>query len=46
MLFLDYPSKAAGELVPAFEVFDAVREKVADCAYRAPIYWVSKDKTF
>ena len=37
---------AAGELVPAFEVFDAVREKVADCAYTAPIYWVSKDKTF
>ena len=35
---------AAGELVPAFEVFDAVREKVADCAYTAPIYWISKDK--
>ena len=35
---------AAGELVPAFEVFDAVREKIADCAYTAPIYWLSKDK--
>ena len=35
---------AAGELVPAFQVFDAVREQVADCAYTAPIYWVSKDK--
>ena len=35
---------AAGELVPAFEVFDAVREKVADCAYTAPIYWLSKNK--
>ena len=35
---------AAGELVPAFQVFDAVREQVADCAYTAPIYWISKDK--
>ena len=35
---------AAGELVPAFEVFDAVRENIADCAYTAPIYWLSKDK--
>ncbi len=35
---------AAGELVPAFEVFDAVREQVADCAYTAPIYWLSKNK--
>ena len=35
---------AAGELVPAFEVFDAVREKKADCAYTAPLYWVSKNK--
>ena len=35
---------AAGELVPAFQVFDAVREQVADCAYTAPIYWLSKDK--
>ena len=35
---------AAGELVPAFQVFDAVREQVADCAYTAPIYWISKNK--
>ena len=35
---------AAGELVPAFEVFDAVRDNIADCAYTAPIYWLSKDK--
>ena len=35
---------AAGELVPAFEVFDAVRENIVDCAYTAPQYWVSKHK--
>lgn len=35
---------AAGELVPAFEVFDAVREGIADCAFSAPQYWLSKNK--
>ncbi len=35
---------AAGELVPAFEVFDAVREGIADCAFSAPQYWISKNK--
>ena len=35
---------AAGELVPAFEVFDAVRENIVDCAYTAPQYWISKNK--
>ncbi len=35
---------AAGELVPAFEVFDAVRENIVDCAYTAPLYWISKNK--
>ena len=28
---------AAGELVPAFESFDAVREGTADCSHDAPI---------
>ena len=35
---------AAGEIVPAFEVFDAVRERKVDCAYTAPLYWLSKNK--
>jgi len=33
---------AAGELVPAFEVFDAVREGVAECGHDAPYYWIAK----
>ena len=32
----------AGELVPAFEVFDAVRERVAEMGHDAPYYWVAK----
>ena len=30
--------------MPAFEVFDAVRENIVDCAYTAPQYWISKNK--
>ena len=33
---------AAGELVPAFEAFDAVRDGVADCCHDAPYYWIAK----
>lgn len=36
---------AAGELVPAFESFDAVREGIAECAHAAPYYWVAKNKS-
>ena len=34
----------AGEIVPAFEVFDAVRNGVIDCGVAAPYYWISKHK--
>ena len=34
----------AGEIVPAYEVFDAVRNGVIDCGYSAPYYWISKHK--
>ncbi len=33
----------AGELVPAFEVFDAVSNGVVDCGVSAPYYWMSKN---
>lgn len=33
---------AAGELVPAFEVFDAVREGNAEMGHDAPYYWINK----
>jgi len=33
---------AAGELVPAFEVFDAVREGIAEAGHDAPYYWIAK----
>lgn len=36
---------AAGEVVPAFESFDAVREGTAECAHAAPYYWVAKNKS-
>jgi len=36
---------AAGEMVPAFESFDAVRDGTADCAHSAPYYWVAKHKS-
>ena len=32
----------AGELVPAFEVFDAVREGIAEMGHDAPYYWIAK----
>ncbi len=35
---------AAGELVPAFELFDAVRDGIAQCGHDAPYYWVAKHK--
>ena len=34
----------AGEIVPAFEVFDAVRNGTVDCGVSAPYYWISKHK--
>tara|TARA_B100000686_G_C16789226_1_gene977417 strand:+ start:647 stop:1792 length:1146 start_codon:yes stop_codon:yes gene_type:complete len=36
----------AGELVPAFEVFDAVREGTVECGHSASYYWVAKHKSF
>ena len=32
----------AGELVPAYESFDAVRNGVADMCHDSPYYWISK----
>lgn len=32
----------AGELVPAYECFDAVRNGVADMCHDSPYYWISK----
>jgi TRAP-type mannitol/chloroaromatic compound transport system substrate-binding protein len=37
---------AAGELVPAFEAFDAVSRGAADMYHGVPYYWVGKDKAF
>ena len=36
---------AAGELVPAFEAFDAVREGKAQMTHDAAYYWVAKHKS-
>jgi TRAP-type mannitol/chloroaromatic compound transport system substrate-binding protein len=36
---------AAGEMVPAFESFDAVREGTAQCSHDAAYYWVAKNKS-
>mgnify|MGYP001494384986 CR=1 FL=1 len=36
---------AAGELVPAFEVFDAVREGTAECGHSIAYYWIAKNKS-
>ena len=36
---------SAGELVPAFEVFDAVREGIAECGHSASYYWIAKHKS-
>ena len=41
---LEIKNYAAGELVPAFEVFDAVRDGTAQCGHAAPYYWISKHK--
>ena len=35
---------AAGELVPAFEVFDVVREGKAEMGHDSPYYWISKNR--
>lgn len=32
----------AGELVPAYEAFDAVRDGTADCMHEAPYIWTAK----
>jgi len=32
----------AGELVPAYEAFDAVRAGIADCMHEAPYIWIAK----
>lgn len=40
---IDIKHYAAGELVPAFEVFDAVSSGTAECGVSAPYYWMSKD---
>lgn len=37
---------AAGELVPAFESFDAVSSGTADCMHSAAYYWQGKSKGF
>ena len=34
----------AGEIIPAFEIFDAVRNETIDCGVSAPYYWISKHK--
>ena len=34
----------AGEIVPAFEIFDAIRNGTIDCGVSAPYYWISKHK--
>lgn len=34
----------AGELVPAFESFDAVTRGAADCMHASPYYWQNKSK--
>ena len=36
---------AAGELVPAFECFDAVREGTAEMSHSSAAYWVAKHKS-
>jgi TRAP-type mannitol/chloroaromatic compound transport system substrate-binding protein len=37
---------AAGELVPAFSVVDAVQANTVECAHTAPYYFFGKDETF
>ena len=40
-----YKTFAAGELVPAFECFDAVRENKAQIFHASPYYWINKNKS-
>ena len=37
---------AAGELVPAFGVVDALQQDTIECAHTAPYYFFGKDETF
>ncbi|MDX5364449.1 MAG: TRAP transporter substrate-binding protein DctP [Pseudazoarcus pumilus] len=37
---------AAGEVVPAFSVVDAVQNRTVDCAHTAPYYFTGKDEAF
>src|SRR5205085_4375661 len=37
---------AAGEIVPAFGVVDAVQNGTVECAHTAPYYFFGKDPTF
>lgn len=37
---------AAGEIVPALEVFDTVREGTAEMGHAAAAYWINKNKSF
>lgn len=37
---------AAGELVPAFGVVDAVQQRTVDCAHTAPYYFFGKNEAF
>ncbi len=37
---------AAGELVPAFEIFDAVRQGTAEMGHAGAAYWTGKSKNF
>jgi TRAP-type mannitol/chloroaromatic compound transport system substrate-binding protein len=37
---------AAGEIVPAFSVVDAVHNRSVDCAHTAPYYFTGKDEAF
>ena len=37
---------AAGELVPAFGVLDAVQQETVECAHTAAYYFFGKDETF
>lgn len=39
---LDIKVYGAGELVPAYEAFDAVREGIAECMHEAPYIWIAK----
>ena len=37
---------AAGEIVPAFGVVDAIQQNTVECAHTASYYFVGKNKTF